>query len=213
MAPRVGDFVQRWAFTSVRSPVRRVRYETEDRWSAASEGVLAALRLSKSTQSADKVHFSDSAELSIWSSRKRCAVSIVSGHNRSLLRIINQTGALFITVGRKARSKIVFIGREFTNPEPTSLITLPASATSPMTEDFARDHGNGSAMTRRARYLRASSAAWRSASMRLRSSAMPLPAMSKAVPWSTEVLTTGRPTVMFTPDSRPSTLMGPWPWS
>jgi hypothetical protein len=32
------------------------------RWSAASEGVLAALRLSKSAQSADKVHFSDSAE-------------------------------------------------------------------------------------------------------------------------------------------------------
>ena len=34
-----------------------------ERWSAASEGVLAALRLSKSAQSADKVHFSDSAEL------------------------------------------------------------------------------------------------------------------------------------------------------
>jgi len=34
-----------------------------ERWSAASEGVLAALRLSKSTQSADKVHFSDSSEL------------------------------------------------------------------------------------------------------------------------------------------------------
>jgi hypothetical protein len=33
------------------------------RRSAASEGVLAALRLSKSTQSADKVHFSDSSEL------------------------------------------------------------------------------------------------------------------------------------------------------
>ena len=41
-----------------------MRYEDGDRWSAASEGVLAALRLSKSTQSADKVHFSDSAELS-----------------------------------------------------------------------------------------------------------------------------------------------------
>jgi hypothetical protein len=37
-----------------------MRYEVRDRWSAASEGVLAALRLSKSTQSADKVHFSDS---------------------------------------------------------------------------------------------------------------------------------------------------------
>src|SRR6188474_1947971 len=31
------------------------------------------------------------------------------------------------------------MGREITNPEPTSLITLPASAASPMTEDFARD--------------------------------------------------------------------------
>jgi len=41
-----------------------MRYEVRDRWSAAREGVLAALRLSKSTQSADKVHFSDSAELS-----------------------------------------------------------------------------------------------------------------------------------------------------
>jgi hypothetical protein len=30
-------------------------------WSAASEGVPAALRLSKSAQSADKVHFSDSS--------------------------------------------------------------------------------------------------------------------------------------------------------
>jgi hypothetical protein len=37
-------------------------YELGDRWSAASEGVLAALRLSKSAQSADKVHFSDSTE-------------------------------------------------------------------------------------------------------------------------------------------------------
>jgi hypothetical protein len=32
-------------------------------WSAASEGVPAALRLSKSTQSADKVYFSDSSGL------------------------------------------------------------------------------------------------------------------------------------------------------
>src|SRR4051812_4394579 len=54
--------------------------EAEIGWSAASEGVLAALRLSKSAQSADKVHFSDSEELSCWSSGKRCAVSVVSGH-------------------------------------------------------------------------------------------------------------------------------------
>ena len=47
----------------------------------------------------------------------------------------------------------------------------------------------------------------------LRGSAMPWPAMSNAVPWSTDVRITGRPTVMFTPDSMPSTLTGPWPWS
>jgi hypothetical protein len=34
----------------------------EERWSAASEGVPAALRLSKSAQSADKVHFSDPSD-------------------------------------------------------------------------------------------------------------------------------------------------------
>ena len=39
---------------------RRTFTSVEVRWSAASEGVLAALRLSKSAQSADKVHFSDS---------------------------------------------------------------------------------------------------------------------------------------------------------
>jgi len=117
-----------------------MRYEIGDRWSAASEGVLAALRLSKSTQSADKVHFSDSAELPLWSSKKRRAVSIVSGHNRSFLRITNQISALFITILWKARSKIVFIGREIANREATSLITLPASTASPMIQDFARDH-------------------------------------------------------------------------
>ena len=41
----------------------------------------------------------------------------------------------------------------------------------------------------------------------------PCPAMSNAVPWSTLVRITGRPTVMLTPSSRPSTLIGPWPWS
>jgi len=34
----------------------------EESWSAASEGVPAALRLSKSAQSADKVHFSDPSD-------------------------------------------------------------------------------------------------------------------------------------------------------
>ncbi len=113
----------------------------EDRWSAASEGVLAALRLSKSAQSADKVHFSDSAELPSGSSRNLRAVSIGSGHNRSILRITNQISALFITVRQKARPKIVFIGPEIAEREPTEVITLPASEALPMVRSFARDHG------------------------------------------------------------------------
>ena len=71
--------------------------------------------------------------------RENSAVSIVSGHNRSLLRIINQISALFITVCEKARPKIVFIGRHFTNREPTGVITLPASGALLMMEDFASD--------------------------------------------------------------------------
>jgi hypothetical protein len=46
-----------WAHTRVG---RRFQESEVDRWSAASEGVPAALRLSKSAQSADKMHFSDS---------------------------------------------------------------------------------------------------------------------------------------------------------
>ena len=45
------------------------------------------------------------------------------------------------------------------------------------------------------------------------SSAVPVPAMSKAVPWSMLVRMYGSPTVMFAPASKPSTLIGPWPWS
>ena len=47
----------------------------------------------------------------------------------------------------------------------------------------------------------ANAAARRMDSTRLASRAMPWPAMSNAVPWSTETRTTGRPTVMFTPSS------------
>ena len=36
---------------------------------------------------------------------------------------------------------------------------------------------------------------------------------AEAVPWSTEVRTTGSPTVMFTPSSCPITFPGPWHWS
>ena len=53
---------------------------------------------------------------------------------------------------------------------------------------------------------------------------MPRPAMSKAVPWSTEVRTIGRPSVMLTPLSasqvpvagltlKPSSFTGMCPWS
>src|SRR3712207_1176757 len=56
-------------------------------------------------------------------------------------------------------------------------------------------------------------AAWRSASTMLPTSTFPVPAMSKAVPWSTEVRMTGSPTLMLTPASMPRTLTGPWPWS
>jgi hypothetical protein len=45
----------------------------------------------------------------------------------------------------------------------------------------------------------------------LRSSARLVPAMPTAVPWFTEVRTTGSPTVMFTPSSCPITFPGPWP--
>src|SRR5215510_534184 len=59
----------------------------------------------------------------------------------------------------------------------------------------------------------ASSAAWRSAASMLRSSARPVPAMSNAVTWSTEVRRTGSPAVTFTPVSKATAFTGPWPWS
>lgn len=47
-------------------------------------------------------------------------------------------------------------------------------------------------------------------SMRLVGSAMPLPAMSKAVPWSTGILMTGNPLVTFVPDLSPPALEDVW---
>jgi hypothetical protein len=99
--------------------------------------VLAALRLSKSTQSADKVHFSDSSELRFRSSRRQWAVTVVSAHNRSLLLSNNQISSLFITVPRFAEPKIVFMGPEIAVRKPTQLISLPASTALPMVEIFA----------------------------------------------------------------------------
>ena len=51
-------------------------------------------------------------------------------------------------------------------------------------------------------HLGPSRAARSMASTRLASLAIPLPAMSKAVPWSTEVRMMGRPTVTLTPSSK-----------
>jgi hypothetical protein len=49
--------------------------------------------------------------------------------------------------------------------------------------------------------------------MRLASRATPRPAMSNAVPWSTDTRTTGRSTLMFTPSSPYTALNGACPWS
>ena len=51
--------------------------------------------------------------------------------------------------------------------------------------------------------------AWSSESVK----ATPCQAMSKAVPWSTEVRMMGSPRVTFTPVSKASSFIGPWPWS
>src|SRR5687768_2715601 len=64
------------------------------RRSAASEGVPAALRLSKSAQSADKVHFSDSTRLR--RARNLVRVTTVSRHKRSFTSLIGQNEAFFI---------------------------------------------------------------------------------------------------------------------
>ena len=51
------------------------------------------------------------------------------------------------------------------------------------------------------------------AAMRLAGLARPFPAISKAVPWSGEVRTNGRPSVTLTPSSKASVLTGMRPWS
>src|SRR5215207_11361286 len=56
-------------------------------------------------------------------------------------------------------------------------------------------------------------AARRSAAMRLSGRATPLPAMSKAVPWSGEVRMKGSPRVTFTPSSKAMVLIGISAWS
>ena len=43
--------------------------------------------------------------------------------------------------------------------------------------------------------------------------ALPVPAMSKAVPWSTEVRSIGRPSETLTAVSNATSLIGMWPWS
>jgi hypothetical protein len=51
------------------------------------------------------------------------------------------------------------------------------------------------------------------AAIRLSGRARPLPAMSKAVPWSGEARTTGRPIVRFTPPQKSSIFTGISAWS
>ena len=148
MSSKRGYFIQGWAFTSVRSPIGMAGYESGDGWSAASEGVLAALRLSKSAQSADKVRFSDSIELPFGSSENRGVVTVVGDHDRSLPGGNNQLSARFITDPRIARPEIVFIRPKIAEQEPTQLISLPASVALPMEEIFARD-ADGAVATQR----------------------------------------------------------------
>ena len=62
-------------------------------------------------------------------------------------------------------------------------------------------------------YALVSRMAMPSAASKLCVEAMPFQAMSKAVPWSTEVRTIGRPSAMFTPPSKSSNFDGMWPWS
>ena len=50
-------------------------------------------------------------------------------------------------------------------------------------------------------------------SIRLMLPAIPLPAISKAVPWSTELLIKGSPKVRVTDFSKSRVLQAMWPWS
>jgi hypothetical protein len=100
-----------------------------NRRSAASEGVPAALRLSKSAQSADKVHFSDSSgfqERPGTTLETGVSYHAGSGHKRSLPSMVDQIDAIFITKGGFRRPKIVLIRPKIAKQEATRLITLPA---------------------------------------------------------------------------------------
>jgi large conductance mechanosensitive channel len=77
----------------------------------------------------------------------------------------------------------------------------------------ARDPRQPAQVAGRPGQLPASSRAIRIAASRLAGSALPVPAMSKAVPWSGLVRTSGRPSVTFTPLSTPRYFTGIRPWS
>src|SRR5690606_2282589 len=74
----------------------------------------------------------------------------------------------------------------------------------------ARDHiAQGRQSVDGAHFLRpAISQAMRSAAMTLAASAMPRPAISKAVPWSGDVRTKGSPSVTLTPPAKSRVLIG-----
>ena len=73
---------------------------------------------------------------------------------------------------------------------------------------LARSRGGPHQRRRAASWLASCTAA-----ARLRRSARPLPARSKAVPWSGEVRTIGRPSVTLTARSKPACLTTGSPWS
>src|SRR5205807_6918290 len=73
--------------------------------------------------------------------------------------------------------------------------------------------GRGARQARHQRRCAARRLASRTAALKLRESARPLPARSSAVPWSGEVRTIGSPSVTLTARSKPACFTTGSPWS
>ena len=80
-------------------------------------------------------------------------------------------------------------------------------------EPVRRDHVAQAGQSVRGEDHRVNRSASFTAAMRLAGLARPFPAISKAVPWSGEVRTNGRPSVTLTPSSKASVLTGMRAWS
>ena len=91
--------------------------------------------------------------------------------------------------------------------------TYPSSVCSASRQIVGSRRESNRSRIRDTDYTDISFTANRIASIRLFGLAIPLPAMSNAVPWSTEVRTMGRPRVMLTPRSKATSLAGMCPWS